>query len=313
MMRRRIVLSYFCPAVFTVIFAGCGAGCGCKRKVETAAQEAKKILPEKAGDRLEPQSQWDPGTLIEIAPGFIEVAGAKVVELWKGGRVRPSDKKDGQGGYFITPLYRELHKEMKKIRAIMAAGPEKEPEDIWLNVTVNHDIAYRTLAEVLFTAACAEFANYRVSIIKNGRKLLKKGFVEFYAPRHDDASALGVLGIPGQSGEEEEEEDAAGSKKSLHLSVVAGEEGFYVSSRGGVLEDGKIPNISVEGQSEYDYRTLSEKVIKIKNQHEDEDQIRIGAEDDVSCESLAKMMNAVLWDGEKRLFSSVLFVGSIIM
>lgn len=100
---------------------------------------------------------------IHIGASSILVRGKPVVNI-KNGKVDENVKRDGADGFFITPLYRTLKAESKKLKtAGKTTGVAFKGEAL---VAAHKEIPYRLLSEVLYTANQAEFKTYIFAVIK---------------------------------------------------------------------------------------------------------------------------------------------------
>jgi len=110
----------------------------------------------------------------------------------------------------------------------------------------------------------------------------------------------------------------------LNLTVLVTDQGFTVSAKGqNVGAEGggadasaaagpSIPKKRVSGKPEYDYEALGVKVREIKDENEDESQINIGAEKNITYEVIVKVMDATREDGKGELFPNVVLLGGVI-
>jgi len=107
-----------------------------------------------------------PGVNITVTQNAILVEGDAVTPV-RGGAVDPSVKRDGANSYYITPLVDVLTKHGNRLKKIAAMGGT--PFDHTATVMVDKNTPYRLLTEVLYSAGQAEFANYRLSVIKKAQ------------------------------------------------------------------------------------------------------------------------------------------------
>jgi len=84
----------------------------------------------------------------------------------KNGEVDSSIKRDGQSGYLINPLLNQLQKHATRLKKIekMTRGKMKFKGELVL--VADQTTPYRLISEVLYTAGQAEFAKYRLMVIK---------------------------------------------------------------------------------------------------------------------------------------------------
>jgi biopolymer transport protein ExbD len=79
-------------------------------------------------------------------------------------KVDASLKRDGDNGYYITPLVDTLTKHANRLKKLAALGGT--PFDNTAMVMIDKGTPYRLLSEVLYSAGQAEFRNYRLVVIK---------------------------------------------------------------------------------------------------------------------------------------------------
>ncbi len=81
------------------------------------------------------------------------------------GKVDPALKRDGDNGYYITPLVEMLTKvarREKKVADMTGQTFEKE-----LTIIADKNTPYRLLTEILYSCGQAEYANYRLLVLKS--------------------------------------------------------------------------------------------------------------------------------------------------
>jgi biopolymer transport protein ExbD len=110
----------------------------------------------------------------------------------------------------------------------------------------------------------------------------------------------------------------------LNLTVLVTDQGFTLSAKGQSLSgEGEgvdassaagptIPKKRVGGNMEYDYEALADKVRELKDEHEEESQINIGAEKDIKYEIIVKVMDFTREDDKGELFPNVVLLGGVI-
>jgi biopolymer transport protein ExbD len=89
----------------------------------------------------------------------------KVVVNLTNGAVDPSAKKDGDAGYFITPLYNKLRDEVAKLEYI-AKHNKAVAFQGKIIVIGDKKISYRLLTEVLYTAGQAKMGQFRLMVLR---------------------------------------------------------------------------------------------------------------------------------------------------
>jgi len=103
-------------------------------------------------------------TPLAITKNHILVDDKPIVQI-KDGKVSPSAKRDGEDGYFITPLFDAL-KAVAEHQKKLASYNTNVKFKGRLLVLGDELIPYRLLSEVLYTAGQAEFAEYEFAVIK---------------------------------------------------------------------------------------------------------------------------------------------------
>jgi len=81
------------------------------------------------------------------------------------GKVDPAVKRDGENGYYITPLVDILEKHARKEKKV--AELTGVPWDAQLMVVADQTTPYRLLTEVLYSCGQAGYANYRLLVLKS--------------------------------------------------------------------------------------------------------------------------------------------------
>lgn len=82
-----------------------------------------------------------------------------------GGRVDPAVKRDGENGYFISPLVDILEKHARKEKKV--AELTGVPWEAQLMLIADQTTPYRLLTEVLYSCGQAGYANYRLLVLKS--------------------------------------------------------------------------------------------------------------------------------------------------
>jgi biopolymer transport protein ExbD len=81
------------------------------------------------------------------------------------GKVDPAVKRDGENGYYITPLVDVLEKHARKEKKV--AELTGATWDAQLMVVADQTTPYRLLTEVLYSCGQAGYANYRLLVLKS--------------------------------------------------------------------------------------------------------------------------------------------------
>lgn len=82
-----------------------------------------------------------------------------------GGKVDPAVKRDGENGYYITPLVEVLEKHARKEKKV--AELTGVPWEAQLMLIADQTTPYRLLTEVLYSCGQAGYANYRLLVLKS--------------------------------------------------------------------------------------------------------------------------------------------------
>jgi biopolymer transport protein ExbD len=89
----------------------------------------------------------------------------RVVCNLNNGAVDPGSKKDGDAGYFITPLYNQLREEVLKLEKIARYNPKMQFAGKII-IIADKKISYRLLTEVLYTAGQSKLGQFRLMVLK---------------------------------------------------------------------------------------------------------------------------------------------------
>ena len=98
-----------------------------------------------------------------IAKSAILVEGEPIVAV-KNGDVDPSEKTEGQFGIEVGKLTTLLGKHHTRIKKIAAARGEEPSHE--LTIIADKDTPFRLLWEAMYSAGQAEFANYRLIVLR---------------------------------------------------------------------------------------------------------------------------------------------------
>jgi len=114
-----------------------------------------------------------PKSLTQLKPKLaVSVTVTKKVILVEGdaiapinaGRVDPTVKRDGENGYYITPLVQILEKHAKREKKV--AELTGSPFEAQLMVIADQTTPYRLLTEILYSCGQAGYGNYRLLVLK---------------------------------------------------------------------------------------------------------------------------------------------------
>jgi biopolymer transport protein ExbD len=101
---------------------------------------------------------------VTITKRVLLVEGEAVAPITNG-RIDPQLKRDGDNGYYITPLVEMLTKVARADKKIAEmTGGKFEGE---LTIIADRHTPYRLLTEVLYSCGQAEYANYRLLVLKS--------------------------------------------------------------------------------------------------------------------------------------------------
>ena len=115
-----------------------------------------------------------PKSFTELKPKLaVTVTATKKVLLVEGdgiapinnGRIDPAMKRDGENGYYITPLVDILEKHARKEKKV--AELTGIPWEAQLMLVADQTTPYRLLTEVLYSCGQAGYANYRLLVLKS--------------------------------------------------------------------------------------------------------------------------------------------------
>jgi biopolymer transport protein ExbD len=80
------------------------------------------------------------------------------------GKVDPTVKRDGENGYYITPLVEILEKHARREKKVAElTGSKFEAQ---LMIVADQTTPYRLLTEVIYSCGQAGYANYRLLVLK---------------------------------------------------------------------------------------------------------------------------------------------------
>jgi biopolymer transport protein ExbD len=124
------------------------------------------IVPQDANLALAPSLTRMPmkqAVPITITKRVILVEGDAVAAI-NNGKIDPASKRDGENGYFITPLVEMLQRVSNKERKV--AELQGRPFDSELMIIADRSTPYRLLTEILYSCGQAGYANYRLLVLK---------------------------------------------------------------------------------------------------------------------------------------------------
>lgn len=100
---------------------------------------------------------------ITITKNVVLVEGDAVAPINQG-KVDPTLKRDGENGYYITPLVEILEKYHRKEQKV--AELTGQEFDSQLMVIADANTPYRLLTEILYSCGQAGYSNYRLVVLK---------------------------------------------------------------------------------------------------------------------------------------------------
>jgi biopolymer transport protein ExbD len=101
---------------------------------------------------------------VTVTKKVILVEGDGIAPI-TGGRVDPAVKRDGENGYYITPLVDILEKHARKEKKV--AELTGNPWEAQLMLVADQTTPYRLLTEVLYSCGQAGYGNYRLLVLKS--------------------------------------------------------------------------------------------------------------------------------------------------
>ena len=100
---------------------------------------------------------------VTVTKKVILVEGDAVAPV-NNGRVDPAVKRDGENGYYITPLVELLEKHAKREKKVAELTGQKFEAQLML--VSDQTTPYRLLTEVIYSCGQAGYANYRLLVLK---------------------------------------------------------------------------------------------------------------------------------------------------
>jgi biopolymer transport protein ExbD len=100
---------------------------------------------------------------ITITKRVLLVEGEAVAAI-NNGRIDPQLKRDGDNGYYITPLVELLSKVARREKKVAEVTGQKFDGE--LTIIADKTTPYRLLTEILYSCGQAEYANYRLLVLK---------------------------------------------------------------------------------------------------------------------------------------------------
>ena len=101
---------------------------------------------------------------VTITKKIVLVEGDAIAPI-NNGKVDPAVKRDGENGYYITPLVDVLEKHSRKEKKVAELTGQKFEAQLML--VADQTTPYRLLTEVLYSCGQAGYANYRLLVLKS--------------------------------------------------------------------------------------------------------------------------------------------------
>jgi biopolymer transport protein ExbD len=101
---------------------------------------------------------------VTVTKKVILVEGDAIAPV-NAGKVDPAVKRDGENGYYITPLVDILEKHARKEKKVAELTGQKF--DSQLMLIADQTTPYRLLTEVIYSCGQAGYANYRLLVLKS--------------------------------------------------------------------------------------------------------------------------------------------------
>jgi biopolymer transport protein ExbD len=100
---------------------------------------------------------------VTVTKKVILVEGDAIAPV-NAGKIDPAVKRDGENGYFITPLVDTLEKHARKEKRVAELTGQKFEAQLML--IADQTTPYRLLTEVIYSCGQAGYANYRLLVLK---------------------------------------------------------------------------------------------------------------------------------------------------
>jgi biopolymer transport protein ExbD len=101
---------------------------------------------------------------VTVTRRVVLVDGEPVAPI-NSGKIDPALKRDGDNGYYITPLVEILSRVARKEKKVAEMTGQKFDGE--LTIVADRNTPYRLLTEILYSCGQAEYANYRLLILKS--------------------------------------------------------------------------------------------------------------------------------------------------
>jgi biopolymer transport protein ExbD len=101
---------------------------------------------------------------VTITKKVLLVEGDAVAPI-NNGKIDPAVKRDGENGYYITPLVDLLEKHARKEKRVAELTGQKFEAQLML--IADQTTPYRLLTEIIYSCGQAGYANYRLLVLKS--------------------------------------------------------------------------------------------------------------------------------------------------
>ena len=101
---------------------------------------------------------------VTVTKRVVLVDGEPVAPI-NSGKIDPALKRDGDNGYYITPLVEILSKVARREKKVAEVTGQKFDGE--LTIIADRNTPYRLLTEILYSCGQAEYANFRLLVLKS--------------------------------------------------------------------------------------------------------------------------------------------------
>ena len=101
---------------------------------------------------------------VTVTKRVVLVDGDPVAPI-NSGKIDPALKRDGDNGYYISPLVEILNRVARKEKKVAEMTGQKFDGE--LTIIADKNTPYRLLTEILYSCGQAEYANFRLLVLKN--------------------------------------------------------------------------------------------------------------------------------------------------
>src|SRR5579871_1921550 len=108
-------------------------------------------------------TQLKPKLAVTVTVKVLLVEGDGIAPINQG-RIDPAMKRDGENGYYISPLVDILEKHAKREKRVAELTGQKF--EAQLMIVADQTTPYRLLTEIIYSCGQAGYANYRLLVLK---------------------------------------------------------------------------------------------------------------------------------------------------